>query len=388
MKRKVCVVTGSRAEYGLLYWLLTDLVASNNCDLNLVVTGMHLAPEFGHTVTEIENDGFKIDDKVEMLLSSDSRLGTAKSTALGIIGFAEAFTRLQPDIVVLLGDRFEIFAAAQAAMFLGIPLGHIHGGEVTEGAIDESMRHAITKMSHLHFCSAEIHRQRLIQLGEDPTRVFNVGAAALDGVYRLDLMTKSQLSEELKIDFEKCNLLVTFHPATLAAADAEFQFKELAKALKKLPNTNFIFTLANADMNGRAINKLVREFVANNKDTSCYFESLGHLRYLSLLKTVDAVIGNSSSGLIEAPAFGLGTLNIGDRQKGRLKGPSVFDCKANEESISNGLNVVLSDDFRKNARMSQNPYGNKPPSSKMVKVLCDFPLDKITHKKFFDQFME
>jgi GDP/UDP-N,N'-diacetylbacillosamine 2-epimerase (hydrolysing) len=388
MKRKICVVTGSRAEYGLLYWLLKDLAEAEKCDLKLVVTGMHLAPEFGNTVNDIEEDGFFISEKVEMLLSSDSRIGTAKSTALGTIGFAETFNRMNADLIVILGDRFEIFAAAQAAMFLGIPIAHIHGGEITEGAIDECMRHAITKMSHLHFCSAEIHRKRVLQLGEDPKKVFNVGAAALDGVYRLKLLKKKQLQDELKINFDRRSLLVTFHPATIESLKAEEQFEQLTRALQKLSDTNFIFTLANADTSGRKINQKVREFVNNNRDSSWYFNSLGHLRYLSLLKVVDGVVGNSSSGLIEAPSFGVGTLNIGDRQKGRLKGTSVLDCEANEGAILNGLRTILSDEFRKNAKAAINPYGNSPPSAKMVKVLCEFPLDTIIKKSFFEHVME
>lgn len=382
--RKICILTGSRAEYGLLFWLIKDISLSQNCELQLVVTGTHLSPEFGMTVEEIVADGHTVDAKVEMLLSSDTAVGVSKSIGLGVIGFAEAFERLKPDLLLILGDRYEIFAAAQAAMISRIPICHIHGGEITEGAVDDAMRHAITKMAHLHFTSAENHKQRVIQLGEEPSRVFNFGAAALDGVHRLTLLAKSDLEKSLDFTLGSKCFVVTFHPVTLENSSSEAHFRQLLLSLDRLPEVNLIFTKANADMHGRVINNLIHEFVAEKPGMRRAFDSLGHLRYLSLLKFADGVIGNSSSGLIEAPSFGIGTINIGERQKGRLRAESVIDCAPLSDDISRAIDKLLSTRFQKDLESVSNPYGNEPPSKKIVEVISSVPLTGILKKGFYD----
>lgn len=384
MKRRVCVVTGTRAEYGLLYWLMKEIQARSELELQLAVTGMHLSPEFGLTYRDIETDGFCIDARVEMLLSSDSAAGIAKSIGLGVIGFADAFERLRPDIVVVLGDRFEIFAAVQAALVARIPVAHLHGGETTEGAIDEAFRHAISKMAHLHFTATEEYRQRVIQLGEDPQRVFCVGAAALDNIRRLELLDRTGLEAALGAPLGPRNLLVTFHPVTLEHATAGQQFGELLAALDALPaDVRLIFTKPNADTDGRVISAMIDDYAAQHPARAAAYTSLGQLRYLSALRIVDGVVGNSSSGLIEAPSFRTGTVNIGDRQKGRVRGDSVIDCEPTRESIAAALARLLSDAFRAGLAQTVNPYGDEPVAAKVVDVLANHPLDGITKKRFF-----
>lgn len=383
MKRQVCVVTGSRAEYGLLYWLMKEIQASPMLELQVAATGMHLSPEFGLTYRVIESDGFTIDAKVEMLLSSDTPVGIAKSVGLGIIGFADAFARLKPDIVVLLGDRFETFAAAQAALVARIPVAHLHGGETTEGAIDEAFRHAITKMAHLHFVATEEYRSRVIQLGEAPERVFNFGAAAIDYIERLVPLERKELEETIGFRFGERNLLVTFHPATLEAATAEQQFGELLAALDELPDTHAIFTMPNADAGGRALRAMIERFVAAHPETAMAAESLGQRRYLSVMRLVDGVVGNSSSGLIEAPSLRAGTINIGDRQRGRAKAASVIDCEPTRASIRAALTRLFSADFRASLQQVVSPYGERPPATRIAQVLAEYPLEGIVKKAFF-----
>lgn len=383
MKRRVCVVTGSRAEYGLLCWLMQEIQASPVLELQVVATGMHLSPEFGLTFRNIEEDGFRIDERVEMLLSSDTPAGIAKSIGLGTIGFADAFARLKPDIVVLLGDRFEIFAAAQAALVARIPLAHLHGGETTEGAIDEAFRHAITKMAHLHFTATEEYRQRVIQLGEDPARVFNFGAAAIDGIRNRKLLSRPELAQALGLSFGERNLLVTFHPVTLEADTAGQQFGELLAVLDDLPDTRLIFTMPNADTGGRVIRSMIEGYVAEHPGRATAFGSLGQLRYFSVMGQVDAVVGNSSSGLIEAPSFHIGTINIGDRQKGRIKAASVIDCEPMRESIRGAFRRLYSPDFQELLRKVANPYGDGPVANRIVRVLAEYPLELILKKRFF-----
>lgn len=383
MKRRICVVTGSRAEYGLLYWLMKEIQASPVLDLQTVATGMHLSPEFGLTFRNIEEDGFRIDEKVEMLLSSDTPAGIAKSIGLGTIGCADAFARLQPDIVVLLGDRFETFAAAQAALVARIPLAHLHGGETTEGAIDEAFRHAITKMAHLHFTATEEYRARVVQLGEDPARVFNFGAATIDGIRNLKLLSRSELEKALGFSFGERNLLVTFHPVTLEANTAGQQFGELLAALDDLPDTRCIFTMPNADTGGRVIRSMIEGYVAVRPGRAAAFDSLGQLRYFSVMGQVDAVVGNSSSGLIEAPSFHIGTINIGDRQKGRIKAVSVIDCEPMRESIRSAFRRLYSPDFQELLRKVVNPYGDGPVANRIMRVLAEYPLEGILKKRFF-----
>jgi GDP/UDP-N,N'-diacetylbacillosamine 2-epimerase (hydrolysing) len=322
--KKICVVTGTRAEYGLLYWLMKEIEADKDLELQLIVTGMHLSPEFGLTYKEIEKE-FKINKKIEMLLSSDTSIGISKSMGLAQISFAEAYEELKPDLVIVLGDRYEIFSATSAAMIGKIPVAHLHGGETTEGAFDESIRHSITKMSHLHFTATDEYKNRVIQLGEHPNRVFNVGGMGIENIKKLKLLTRDEFEKSIEFKLNKKNILVTFHPVTLENSTAKEQFQELLDVIDELKDTNIIFTKANSDTDGRVINQMIDEYVAKNFHKSIGFSSLGQLRYLSALQFVDAMVGNSSSGLTEAPSFRIGTINIGDRQKGRIKAESVID---------------------------------------------------------------
>lgn len=381
MTRKVCVVTGTRADYGCLRWLMAGIREAKGLELQVVATGMHLSPEFGLTYHEIENDGFVIDRKVEMLLSSDTPSGIAKSMGLGMIGFADALEQLAPDLVLVLGDRFEIFAAAAAAMTARIPLVHLHGGETTEGAIDEAIRHAITKMSHLHCVAAEEYRRRVIQLGESPDRVFLVGGLGVDAISRVSLLGKEALETALDFRFGHRNLLVTFHPVTLEQATAGDQLEELLQALASLQDTHLIFTLPNADTDGRVLIDRIHAFVSRHPHARAY-PSLGQVRYLSCLQFVDAVVGNSSSGLAEVPSFRKGTINIGDRQRGRLKASSVIDCAPQREAIGQALQTLYSQEFQAALPAARNPYGDGGASEKIVKILQDYPLDHLLKKQF------
>ena len=326
MKRKICVVTGSRAEYGLLKPLMEEIKRDGGLKLQLIVTGMHLSPEFGLTYREVEKDGFVVDEKIEIILSSDTPVGISKSMGLAMIGFVEAYERLRPGLIVILGDRFEIFSVASAALISRIPIAHMCGGEITEGVFDDAMRHSITKMSHLHFASTEEYRRRVIQLGESPDRVFNVGAVSLDNIKRLDFLSKKELEKELNFIFNRHNLLITFHPVTLENNTSKKQFQNLLAVLDELKDTNLIFTKANADTGGRVINKIIDEYVSKNSHKAIAFISMGQLKYLSTMKFVDAVVGNSSSGIVEAPAFKIATVNIGDMQKGRMRAEIVINC--------------------------------------------------------------
>lgn len=381
--RKICVVTGTRAEYGLLYWLMKEIQANAQLELQVIVTGMHLSPEFGLTYKEIEKE-FKIDKKIEMLLSSDTSVGISKSMGLAQISFAEAYAELNPDIVVVLGDRFEMFSAASAAMIARIPIAHIHGGETTEGAFDEAIRHSITKMSHLHFVATEDYRRRVIQLGEAPERVFNFGAPGLDNVIKLELLGKAELEKEIGFELGRKNLLVTFHPVTLEESTAENQFQQLLDALDELDDTNIIFTKANADTDGRAINKMIDDYVSVRRDNTIAFASMGQLRYLSALQYVDAVVGNSSSGLTEAPSFKIGTINIGERQKGRIKAASVIDCVPEKTAIVEALRKCHSASFQACLSAVVNPYGNGGASANIFATLRSAPLKDILKKRFHD----
>ena len=319
--RKICVITGTRAEYGLLRWVMQGIKDDPELTLQIIATGMHLSPEFGLTYRDIEQDGFKIDSKVEMLTSSDTSVGIAKSMGLGLIGFADALHDLKPDLIVVLGDRFEIFSAVSAALVARIPVAHLHGGELTEGAFDDALRHSITKMSHLHFVAAEEYRQRVVQLGEQPDRVFLVGGLGIDNIKRLKLFDREALEASLDFKLGSKNLLITFHPVTLEAATASEQMAQLLLALAELEDTQLIFTMPNADTGGRVLIRMVEEFVAQHTNARAY-TSLGQLRYLSCISHVDGVVGNSSSGLAEVPSFRKGTINIGDRQRGRLQATS------------------------------------------------------------------
>lgn len=384
MKRKICVVTGGRAEYGLLYWLMKEIRADEALELQVAVTGMHLSPEFGLTVREIEKDGLPIAARVEMLLSSDSAVGITKSMGLGLIGFADAFERLRPDLILVLGDRFEILAAVQAALFARIPVGHIHGGELTEGAADESIRHALTKLSHLHFVAAESYRRRVIQLGEQPERVFLTGAPGLDQVTRTPLLTRAELAASLGMDLNRPTFLVTYHPATLGDIAPEAAFGELLAALEAFPEASVIFTRPNADTHGRPLNELMDAWVAAHPERAKAFTSLGQLRYLSAVKWADCVVGNSSSGLTETPLLKCPTVNIGNRQGGRLKAPSVLDCGERREEIEATLRRALSAGHRAVCDQGISLYGHGDASRRIVEILRTTSLEGLTVKPFHD----
>jgi GDP/UDP-N,N'-diacetylbacillosamine 2-epimerase (hydrolysing) len=383
MNRKICIITGTRAEYGLLRWVMQGVKEDPKLTLQIIATGMHLSPEFGLTYKAIEQDGFQIDRKVEMLTSSDTPVGIAKSMGLGMIGFADALDALQPDLIVVLGDRFEIFAAVSAALVARIPVAQIHGGETTEGVFDEALRHSITKMSHLHFVAAEVYRQRVIQLGEQPDRVFLVGGLGIDNIKRLQLLNRAALEASLDFKLGSKNLLITFHPVTLEIATAKKQMEELLAALATLKDTQLIFTLPNADTDGRALIKMVRNFVAEHTNARAY-TSLGQLRYLSCIAQVDGVVGNSSSGLTEVPSFKKGTINIGARQRGRLQANSVINCEPTRNSIVTALVQLYSQDFQLSLQKVINPYGEGGASAKVVSTLKSYPLDGIVKKTFYD----
>lgn len=383
-RRKICIVTGSRAEYGLLYWLIKEIQDDPALQMQLVVTGMHLSPEFGLTYQTIVKDGFPISDTIEMLLSSDSAVGVTKSLGLGTIGFADTFSRLKPDIVVLLGDRYEILAAAQAALIARIPIAHVHGGEVTEGAIDDSIRHAITKMAHVHFVSAEPYRKRVIQLGEDPKRVFTVGFTSMDNLLRLQLLERDALEKSLDFILGETSFLVTYHPATLGTVAPRQAMRELLLALESFPDARIVFTKSNADTDGRALAQLVDDYVARHRNQAIAFDSLGQVRYLSLLKHANLVLGNSSSGLSEAPFLGTPTVNVGERQRGRLRLPTVIDCDENAGDIRMAIRKALSEEFVKNAEAFAQTQRQERVSLKIKEKLKEINLDDTLAKRFYD----
>lgn len=383
MKRKICVVTGTRADYGLLYWLMKDIQSDKDFELQIIVTGMHLSSEFGLTYKEIEKD-FKINKKIEILLSSDTAIGISKSMGLALISFSEAYDELKPDILVLLGDRYEIFSAASAAMISNIPISHLHGGELTEGAFDESIRHSISKMSHLHFTATQEYRNRVIQLGEQPNKVFNVGGMGIENIKRLKLLNKVDFEESISFKLNKKNILLTFHPVTLENSSTKEQFQIILNAIDTLEETNIIFTKSNSDTDGRIINKMIDDYANKNKNKSIVFTSLGQLRYLSSLQYVDAVVGNSSSGIIEAPSFKIATLDIGNRQKGRIKAESIIDIPNNYDDIINAFKLIYSTKFKDSLKEIKNPYGDTYASKKIIEVLKTINLDNILKKSFYD----
>ncbi len=381
--KKICAVTGSRAEYGLLRWVMEGIKKSKLLNLQLIVTGMHLLPEFGLTANSIVNDGFNIDKKIEMLLSSDTPVGITKSMGIGLIGFAEALNELKPDLLLVLGDRFEILTAVNAALLARIPIAHIHGGESTEGAIDEAIRHSITKMSHIHFVASRTYKNRVIQLGENPNTVYNVGGLGIDNFIKLNLLDKSSLEKAIEFKLKNKNLLITFHPVTLENNTSKNQMNELLHSLSELKDTGLIFTMPNADTYSRVLFKMIQDFVQKNRN-AIVFSSLGQLRYLSCIKYVDAVIGNSSSGLIEVPFLKKPTINIGDRQKGRLKADTIIDCNPERLSINNAIKKAFSNDFKSKIKDSINPYGNGGGSEKIVKIIEGYNLNDILKKNFYN----
>ena len=382
-KRKICVVTGTRAEYGLLYWLMKEINVDNALALQVVATGMHLSEEFGNTYQQIEKDGFTIDKKVDISLTSDTELAITKSMGLGVIGFADVFNKLQPDLVVVLGDRFEIFSAVSAALIAKIPVAHLHGGEVTEGVIDESFRHSITKMSHLHFAATDEYRNRIIQLGEQPDKVFNVGGLGIDNINKLKLLSKVDFENAINFELGEKNILNTFHPVTLEKSTSRMQFQALLDSISELRNTKIIFTKANCDIDGRVINSMIDDYVAKH-DNTIAFTSMGQLNYLSALQFMDAVVGNSSSGLIEAPSFKIGTINIGDRQKGRIEADSVISCLPKKRNIDSAFNKLYSKEFQNILDKVENPYGKGGASKEIINIIKGVSLQNIIKKPFHD----
>lgn len=382
--KRIGIMTGTRAEYGLLKPLMQEINKDNDLELYLIVSGMHLSPEFGMTYKEIEEDGFQINAKVEMLLSSDSPVGISKSIGLGIIGFADEFQRADLDMLILLGDRYEALSAAICAMVMRIPIAHLHGGELTEGAIDEGIRHSITKMSYLHFTSTEEYRRRVIQLGENPERVFCVGAIGVENIKKINLMTKEELEKSIHFEIDENTVVVTYHPVTLENNTVEEQFLNLLKVLDRNPKIRMIFTKANADTNGRIVNELIDKYAAQNSERACAFMSLGQKRYLSALKYCRIVIGNSSSGIIEAPSFGKPIINIGDRQKGRICADSVINCGYTQQEIQQAMETALTEEFENKARNCRNPYEKENTAANIISVIKDYLLnDKIKLKKGF-----
>ena len=382
-KRKICIITGSRAEYGLLYWLIKEVEGDKNLKLQLIVTGMHLSSEFGLTYKEIEKD-FKINKKININLSSDTSMGISKSISTAQISFAKAYNELKPDIVVVLGDRYEIFSAASAAMIAKIPIAHIHGGEATEGLIDEAIRHSITKMSHLHFTASKKYSKRVVQLGEDPRKVFNVGGLGIENIKRLSLLSREEFEKSINFKLSIKNILVTFHPVTLERKTAKKQFQEILDSIDELEDTKIIFTKTNSDLDGRIINLMIDEYTSKNLDKSIAITSMGQINFLSALKHIDFIIGNSSSGFLEAPSFKIGTINIGDRQKGRIKAKSVIDCLPSKKSIKESIKKIYSDDFQKILKKVSNPYGDGCASQKILKILKTVHLEDILKKAFFN----
>lgn len=385
MIRKICVITASRAEYGLLYWLMSKLKEDKRFELQIVVTGMHMMDKFGNTVKQIENDGFDINEKFEIALSSDGIADITNAMAEALKGFSNVYSILKPDIIVLLGDRYEILSAASSALIHGIPVAHIAGGELTEGAFDDAIRHSITKMSQLHFTATEEYKKRVIQLGESPECVYNVGGPGIENIINLDLLSKENLEQSLKIRFGQKNLLITYHPVTLDYDNSGKDIEELLSALENLENTSLIFTLPNADPGHEVIIKMINEFASRKPDSRFVFKSLGHLRYLSALKYVDSVVGNSSSGISEVPSFKIGTINIGNRQKGRIMAESVINCLPEKNSIISAINKLYSKDFQELLKRVKNPYdAGGSASEKIIEVLNSIDLENILVKKFFD----
>lgn len=386
MTRRVCVLTGTRAEYGLLRWVLEGIREAPDLDLQVIATCMHLSPEFGLTYRDIEADGFAIDRKVEMLLSGDTPSSVAKSMGLGMVGFSDALADLRPDLLLVLGDRFETISCVAAALVARVPVAHLQGGELSEGAIDEAIRHSITKMSQVHLVAAEEYRRRVVQLGEDPGSVHLVGGPSLDNIRCLELLDRRELEASLGHEFSERNVLVTFHPVTLEDGTADAQMEELLSALDLRPDLGAVFTMPNADPEGRILFRRIEEFVADRPRHRA-FTSLGQLRYLSTVAQVDAVVGNSSSGLTEVPSLGTATVNIGDRQRGRLKAPSVLDCAPDRIQIVEALERVMTPEFRRvvDGRVSPyDPHGDGQTARRVVEVLRTVDLGGILKKRFHD----
>lgn len=383
--RKICVFTGTRADYGIMSCLMKMIQDDADLQLLIIATNMHLSPEFGLTYKEIEADGFYIDKKVEMLLSSDTSNGTVKSIGLATIGFADALEYLQPDLAIILGDRYEMLAAAESCLIYRIPVVHIAGGAISEGAYDDAIRHCITKMSHLHFTETQEYRKRVIQLGEQPQNVICTGALGVNNIRNEEIMTLSELEQSLNFKLGEKYLLITFHPVTMETGTAADQCNSLLTALSEVNNDyQLLFTLPNSDTDGRVINKSINNYVKNNPDKAFAITSLGKKRYYSALKYTTAVIGNSSSGLVEAPSFNIPTLNIGNRQKGRTRGETVVDAPATLEGIREGLKIALSEVFIEKAIKAINPYEKENTLEIMFEVIKNHPIVGLINKPFYN----
>ncbi len=383
--RKICVITTSRAEYGLLFWLMKGIQADPELQLQLVVTGTHLSPEFGSTIDMIRDDGFMISRSFDLELQGDKVLDITHSLSLAVEGFASAFHTLSPDIIVLLGDRFEILGAATAALIANIPVAHIHGGELSLGAIDDSIRHAVTKLSHLHFTAANEYRKRVIRMGESPDRVYMVGGMGMDNIRRMSFLSRKDFEKAIDFTLGGKNLLITYHPETHEPGKSASQVDELLQALGQLSGTHFIFTLPNADTGYQAIVEKIRSFVQKANGRAILIKSMGQLNYLSAMKYVDAVVGNSSSGIIEAPGFRIGTLNVGRRQEGRIRAESVIDCECRSAAILAGLEQIYSPGFQEKLKKVKNPYGTGGAAEKVLDVLRTVDVKQLIPKKFYDK---
>lgn len=382
--RKICFVTGTRAEYGLLSRLMRLVKDSPDCELQIIATNMHLMPEYGNTYQEILKDGFTIDKMVPMPKPSDDDYGVVASMSTEMQGMNDAFMKLQPDMVVILGDRYEMLVVASVAMLNHIPIAHLHGGEITEGAVDDSIRHAITKLSHLHFTATEEYRQRVIQLGEQPDRVFNVGAIGVENLKMVPIIPKEELEKDLDFVLDENTIQVTYHPVTLGNRTAEDEIADFLKAMDQFPNLRILFTMPNSDQGGDVIRKHIENYCNANPSRCKAFASLGMRRYISVIQYVGAVVGNSSSGLIEVPSAHIPTLNIGDRQNGRTRGCSVLDCESDTESIVEGMKAILSDEFKNKAKSAKNPYEKEGTAENIFEKL-QFNLQKnITKKTFYN----
>lgn len=382
-KRKIAVVTGSRADYGLLYWSLKKIQTDPSLELCLIATGQHLSIKHGLTHKAIENDGFHINHKVEMLLDADTSQSLIKGTSLGFEGMGLALSKENPDLLLVLGDRYEIFAACFAATLLKLPIAHIHGGESTEGLMDEAFRHGITKMSHIHFVATNFYRQRVIQLGENPSKVYTVGGMGVEYISKMKLISKKILEKKFNFNFYKNNILVNYHPTTLEKKDSQILFIEILNALDRLKDTLIIFTAPNSDPENQVLFHMISEFCSRDKNRK-FFVSMGNENYLSLMSYCSLVLGNSSSGIIETPSLKIPTVNIGDRQKGRIKARNIIDCDFSEQSITKAIKKALSKNFQKNLSNLENPYDCGQGSNKIIEVLRGINLDNILMKQFYD----
>lgn len=382
--RSIAVFTSTRADYGLLRPVLFGLRDDPEIDLRLIVSGTHLSPEFGSTEQVIEADGFTIDERVDIQVSGESDLEVAKSLALCTMGCAESLARLRPDLLVVLGDRYETLGAAQAALVLRIPIAHIHGGEVTEGAFDEAIRHSITKMAHIHLVANEVFARRVAQLGEDPQHIHTVGAPGLDTLKDLEFLSREALEKELDLEWSQPAFLVTYHPTTLYPGTAAASIAEVLAALDEFPEATVVFTMANADPEGQTVNRAIADYAQRRRGPTGVYPSLGHRRYLSAMRLCDVVIGNSSSGLIEAPMLGAPTVNIGQRQAGRLRAESVIDCEESASEVAAAIRTALTSEFRATARGATSPYGDGAAAPRIVRILRETDLDGLLNKRFQD----